>query len=122
MYMQTPSAAATKNPSYDINDQHRKIKEEIFEAFEKMYDSNAFTDEIFVREFEDEFAKFCNTKYAVSVNNGTSALHLALLTLNIGAGHEVILPANTHISTAWAISYTGAIPVFVDCTEDTWQI
>src|SRR4051812_41276911 len=103
MYMQTQSAAATVNPSYGFNEEHRKIKEEIFEAFEKMYDRNAFTDEIFVREFEEEFAKFCNTKYAVGVNNGTSALHLALLTLNIGEGHEVILPANTHISTALAI-------------------
>ena len=56
------------------------------------------------------------------VNNGTSALHLAMLALGIGPGDEVIVPANTYIATAWGVSYTGAKPVFVDCTADTWEI
>jgi dTDP-4-amino-4,6-dideoxygalactose transaminase len=55
-------------------------------------------------------------------NNGTTALHLALLALGIQAGDEIILPANTFIATAWAISYVGAIPVFVDNDAATWEI
>jgi dTDP-4-amino-4,6-dideoxygalactose transaminase len=56
------------------------------------------------------------------VNSGTSALHLALLALGVTAGDEVIVPANTFIATAWAVSYTQATPVFVDCESDTWNI
>ena len=56
------------------------------------------------------------------VNNGTSALHLAMLALGVGPGDEVIVPANTYIATAWGVSYTGATPVFADCTPDTWEI
>lgn len=111
-----------KIPCLDLQKQHQQVKKEIFEAFEKVYDKTAFSGGAFVEEFEKPFAKFCNTKYAIGVNNGTSALHLALLALKIGNGDEVIIPANTFIATAWGVSYSGAIPVFVDCTSDTWQI
>lgn len=106
----------------DLGVQHRQIKRELFEAFERVYDANAFSGGPFVEEFEHNFAAFCQTRYAVGVNNGTSALHLAMLALGIGPDHEVIVPANTFIATAWGVSYTGAKPVFVDCTADTWQI
>lgn len=106
----------------DLKGQHQSIKKEIFEAFEQVYDSTAFSGGPFVEKFEENFASFCHTKYAVGVNNGTSAIHLALATLGIGAGDEVIVPANTFIATAWGVSYTGATPVFVDCTSDSWQI
>lgn len=106
----------------DLSGQHQKIKKEMFEIFEKIYDSNAFSGGPFVEEFEKSFAAFCKTRYAVSLNNGTSALHLAMLALGIGPGDEVIVPANTFIATAWGVSYSGATPVFVDCTEDTWEI
>jgi dTDP-4-amino-4,6-dideoxygalactose transaminase len=111
-----------KIPCLDLSKQHQGIKKEIFEAFEKVYDQTSFSGGSFVEEFELNFSKLCNTKYAIAVNNGTSALHLALLALGIGAGDEVIIPANTFIATAWGVSYTGATPVFVDCTADTWQI
>jgi dTDP-4-amino-4,6-dideoxygalactose transaminase len=65
---------------------------------------------------------FCESKYAVGVNNGTTALHLAMLALNIGPGDEVIIPADTFIATAWGVSHAGATPVVVDCTSDTWEI
>ncbi len=94
----------------------------MFEAFEKVYENTAFSGGPFVEEFEKNFAHFCKTKYAIGVNNGTSALHLAMLALGIGKGDEVIVPANTFIATAWGVSYTGAMPVFVDCTPNTWQI
>jgi dTDP-4-amino-4,6-dideoxygalactose transaminase len=106
----------------DLKGQHQQIKKEVFAAFEKVYEQTAFSGGPFVEEFEKDFALFCNTRYAVGVNNGTTALHLAMLTLGIGAGDEVIIPANTFIATAWGVSYTGAIPVFVDCDPVTWEI
>lgn len=106
----------------DLTKQHRQIKKEVFKAFEEVYDKAAFSGGAFVEKFEQKFATFCDTEYAIGVNNGTSALQLAILALGIGPGDEVILPANTFIATAWGISYSGALPVFVDCTADTWQI
>ncbi len=106
----------------DLKGQHQSIKAEIFEAFEKVYENTAFSGGHFVEEFEKSFATFCNTKFAVCVNSGTSALHIAMLALGIGPGDEVIVPANTFIATAWGVSYTGATPVFVDCDKDNWEI
>ncbi len=106
----------------DLKKQHQQIKEEVFHAFEKVYDNAAFSGGTFVDELELRFTAFCSTKYAIGVNNGTSALQLAIIALGIGNGDEVIVPANTFIATAWGVSYSGATPVFVDCTPDTWQI
>jgi dTDP-4-amino-4,6-dideoxygalactose transaminase len=106
----------------DLKLQHRQIKEEIFLAFEEVYDNTAFSGGPYVEAFEKEFAGFCGTKYAVGVNNGTSALQLAILALGIGPGDEVIIPVNTFIATAWGVSYSGATPVFADCNPNTWQI
>ena len=106
----------------DLKRQHQNLKNEIFAQFEKVYDNNAFSGGPFVASFEEAFAKFCGTNYAIAVNSGTSALHLAMLTLGIGKGDEVIIPANTFIATAWAPSYVGATPVFVDCDPETWEI
>lgn len=112
----------TKIPCLDLSQQHQQLKKEVFEAFEKVYEQTAFSGGPFVAQFEKEFAEFCGTNYAVGVNNGTTALHLAMLALGIGPGDEVILPANTFIATAWGVSYTGATPVFVDCDPKTWEI
>ena len=76
----------------------------------------------YVNKFEEEFAKYCDCKHAVSVCNGTVALHLALLALGIGKGDEVICPAFTMIASAFAICYTGAKPVFVDADKETFNI
>ncbi|MDB5111022.1 MAG: erythromycin biosynthesis sensory transduction protein eryC1 [Mucilaginibacter sp.] len=106
----------------DLKKQLKQVKDEVFSAFEKVYDNAAFSGGPFVEEFEKSFADFCKVKYTVGVNSGTSALHLAMLALGIGPGDEVIIPANTFIATAWGVSYSGATPVFIDCTNDTWQI
>jgi len=106
----------------DLKRQHQQIKSEMFAAFEEVYEKTAFSGGPFVEKFENEFAGFCGTKYALGINNGTSALHLAMLALGIGAGDEVIVPANTFIATAWGVSHAGATPVFVDCDPDTWEI
>ncbi len=111
-----------KIPCLDLGGQHSQVKEEIFAAFEKVYEKTAFSGGPFVAEFEKAFAEFCETPYAVGVSNGTTALHLAMLALGIGAGDEVILPANTFIATAWGVSHAGATPVFVDCDPNTWEI
>jgi perosamine synthetase len=76
----------------------------------------------YVAKFEQAFADFIGAKYAASVCNGTVALHLALVSLGIGPGDEVIVPTLTYIASVNAITYTGAHPVFVDSQEDTWQI
>ena len=76
----------------------------------------------YVNQFEQKFAEYCDSKYAVAVCNGTVAIHLALTALGIGKGDEVIIPAFTMIATAFAVCYTGAIPVFVDADKDTWNI
>lgn len=111
-----------KIPCLDIKQQHTALKKEIFEAFEKVYDSTAFSGGPFVEEFEKKFANYTGAKYAVAVSNGTVALHLSMLALGIGKGDEVIIPANTFIATAWGVSHAGATPVFVDCDADTWEI
>ncbi len=111
-----------KIPCLDLKAQHKKVKEEIFSKFEKVYDNTAFSGGPFVEEFEKSFSSYIGSEFAIGVNNGTSALHLAMLALGIGHGDEVIIPANTFIATAWGVSYSGATPVFVDCHPKTWQI
>lgn len=76
----------------------------------------------FIPEFEHRFAEFCGAKYGISCNNGTVALHLALATLGLEAGDEVILPAFTMIATINAVTYCGATPVLVDSEPDYWQM
>jgi perosamine synthetase len=67
---------------------------------------------------EEEYAKYTGSKYAITCNSGTSALHLALLALKIGKGDEVIVPDFTMAACGFAVSYTGATPIFVDCGDD----
>ena len=106
----------------NLKGQHQQIKDEVFAAFEKVYEQTAFSGGPFVQEFEENFAKFIGSKHAIGVANGTVSLHLAMLVLGISEGDEVIIPANTFIATAWGVSHAGATPVFVDCDKDTWEI
>lgn len=76
----------------------------------------------FISEFEDSFAKFCDSKYAVTTSNGTTALHLCLAASGIGPGDEVLIPSLTFVATANAVSYTGAKPVFIDSELETWNL
>jgi len=76
----------------------------------------------YIVEFEKAFAKYCGCKYAVAVTSGTTALHLALASLGIKKGDEVIIPSFTMIACAFAVCYTGSKPVFVDIDEKTWNI
>lgn len=76
----------------------------------------------YIPEFEKAFASYCGVKHGIAVSNGTVALHLALVALGIGKGDEVIIPNFTMIATAFAVCYTGALPVFVDAEKETWNI
>ena len=76
----------------------------------------------FIGEFEDKFAQYIGSPYATSVCNGTVALHLALLALDIQAGDEIIVPTLTYVASVNTIIQAGAKPVFVDSLPDTWQI
>ena len=76
----------------------------------------------YVKEFEQKFAKYCDSNYAISVTSGTTALHMALTVLGIKKGDEVIIPSFTMIACAFAVCYTGAKPVFVDIDKNTWTI
>lgn len=74
----------------------------------------------FLDRFESEFASLCQVKHSLAVCNGTVALHLALLALDVRPGDEVLVPSLTYIATANAVRYMGAVPVFVDVDPDTW--
>jgi perosamine synthetase len=76
----------------------------------------------FIADFEKAFAEYIGTRHAIAVANGTVALHLALITLGIGPGDEVIVPTLTYIAAVNSIAYTGATPVFVDSIAETWQV
>lgn len=76
----------------------------------------------FVKQLEQEFAEYLGVKHGIAVCNGTAALHIALLTLDLGKGDEVIVPAFTMASSWLAVIYTGAKPVFVDCEMETYNI
>jgi perosamine synthetase len=76
----------------------------------------------FVSIFEQAFAEYIGVEFATSVCNGTAALHLALLALGLGSGDEVIVPTLTYIASVNAVTYTGALPVFVDSVRGDWQM
>lgn len=76
----------------------------------------------YVNKFEKSFADYIGTKDAISVCNGTVALHLPLIALGLQPGDEVIVPSLTYIATANCVAYCGGVPVFADCLEDTWDI
>lgn len=113
-----------------INHKHHTIP--IYAPFitpaEKAYVNTCMEDTwlsskgLFVQQFETAFAKYCGSPYAVSCSSGTSALFLALKLMGIKKGDEVIVPTFTMISTAFAVTYTGATPVFIDCLPESGNI
>jgi dTDP-4-amino-4,6-dideoxygalactose transaminase len=109
-------------PFVDLAAQYRTIAAEVNEATSRVIKDADFILGREVKFFEDEFAAFCEVKYAVGVDSGTSALELALRAYDIGQGDEVITAANTFIATALAISHVGAKPVLVDVDPQTHTI
>ena len=106
-------------PLVDVYAGYLSQKREIDEAIQNVIDNDTFVNGKAAKEFEKNFAKFCEVKYSVGCSSGTSALHLALLALGIGKGNEVITVPNTFIATSEAISHVGGRIKLVDVKEDT---
>ena len=109
-------------PFLDIRPIHDQVHHEMLQAFEEVYKSNWFVLGDRVKSFEKSYALFSEVKHAIGVSNGLDALLLALKTLDIGPGDEVIVPSNTFIATVLAVSHTGATPVFVEPDINTQNI
>ena len=109
-------------PFVDMQARLQPIRGELTAAYERVLDSGVFVMGPEAAALEEEFAAFCGVDHAVAVSNGTAALQLALLALDIGPGDEVITVANTFIATVEAISAVGAQPVFVDVELDTYLL
>jgi dTDP-4-amino-4,6-dideoxygalactose transaminase len=109
-------------PFFNLKDSYLELKAELDAAYQRVMASSWYILGQELEAFEQEFAAFCGTKYCVGVGNGLDALHLILRAMEIGAGDEVIVPANTYIATWLAISYTNATPVPVEPDERTYNI
>jgi len=109
-------------PLVDLKRQYASIKQEIDESLMRVLDNTSFILGHEVAEFERQFAEFCHVDYTIGVASGTDALILALRSLNVGSGDEVITSSNTFIATAAAISHVGAKPVLVDIEDETYNI
>jgi len=109
-------------PFVDLGVQYRAISAEIDDAISKVIQDADFILGREVRLFEEEFAEFCDSSYAVGVDSGTSALELALRAFDIGPGDEVITAANSFIASALGISHAGAKPVLVDVDPFTYTL
>ena len=106
----------------DLKTEYAELREEILPALDRVCRNASFVLGEEVEAFEKEFADFCGTKHCVGLSSGTAALHLGLLALGVQADHEVITTPNTFLATAEAISYCGAVPVFVDIDPATANI
>ena len=111
-----------KIPFVTFKPLEKELDKELREAFERVYNRSWYIEGEEDKNFEENFAKYCNTKYCVGVGNGLDALMLALKALNIGEGDEVIVPSNTYIATALAVTYVGATPIFVEPDIKTFNI
>lgn len=101
---------------------HNPIADELMQAYQEVFDNQWYIQGKKLEQFEKEFAEFCGSGYCVGVGNGLDALRLILMAYGIGEGDEVIVPSNTFIATALAISYTGATPVFAEPKLETLLI
>ena len=109
-------------PFVSFEETNKLIKEEILQSFEAFFDKAWYIQGERLKEFEAQYASFSQVNYCVGVSNGLDALHIALKTLDIKTGDEVIVPSNTYIATALAVSYVGATPVFIEPNIDTYNI
>ena len=109
-------------PFVSFKPMEQELNKELRAAFERVFESSWYIDGNEDKSFESSFARFCDSKYCVGVGNGLDALMLALKALGIGDGDEVIVPSNTYIATALAVTYVGATPVFVEPDIRTFNI
>ena len=108
----------TSIPLVDLGAQHAAVADEVAEGWQEVLAHTAFIGGPQVAAFEREYAEFIGVPQCVAMANGTDAIEIALRALGVGPGDECILPANTFIATAEAVSRAGATPVLVDCADD----
>jgi dTDP-4-amino-4,6-dideoxygalactose transaminase len=106
----------------DLKKQYESIKTEIDSVISEVLAKTAFIGGSYVKGFEEAFASFCSVKHCIGVGNGTDAIFIALKCMGIGQGDEVIVPANSFIATAEAVTQTGARVVFADVNPQTYNI
>jgi len=111
-----------KIPFSTFSNMHNEIREEMLNKFEQMYDAGWFIQGKECECFEREFAAYFGAKHCIGVGNGLDAIYLSLRALGVGEGDEVIIPSNTFIATALAVSYAGATPVIVDPDSVTYNM
>lgn len=109
-------------PFVSFKPMEKELDAELRAAFNRVFENSWYIDGKEDATFEESFAGFCNSKYCVGTGNGLDALVLPLKALGIGEGDEVIVPSNTYIATALAVTYVGANPVFVEPIIDTFNI
>lgn len=109
-------------PFNDITFQWREIANDVYRDFGRVFERSSYSHGPEVEAFERDFATYLGTEHAVGVNSGTSALHLAIVAANIGAGDEVLVPAHTFIATIWGLIYSGAVPILCDVDTATGTI
>jgi dTDP-4-amino-4,6-dideoxygalactose transaminase len=113
---------ATTVPYFDLAPQTRALRAELEAALGRALDRNSFCLGPDVADFERAFADFCGVRHCVAMNSGTSALHVAMLLLNLKPGDEVITTPYTFAATSWGISYCGARPVYADIEPETFNL
>lgn len=106
----------------DLKAEYAQLRDEILPALDRVCQNSSFVIGPEVEAFEREFADFCGTRHCVALSSGTAALHLGLLALGVQADHEVITSPNSFLATAEAITYCGAVPVFVDIDPATGNL
>ena len=109
-------------PFLNFQPMNNDVREEIYKSFERVFESKWYILGQEVEAFEKEFANYCGVKHCIGVANGLEALFLILVAYGIKEGDEVIVPSNTYIATALAVSYAGARPVFVEPKIETYNI
>src|SRR5271165_5271873 len=109
-------------PYLDLPAQLRPLRKELDAVIAKTLDNCSFCLGPDVAQFEKDFAHYCAAKHAIGFNSGTSALHIAMMLLNVRQGDEVITTPHTFVATSWAISYVGARPVYVDVDDQTFTL
>ena len=111
-----------KIPFLDLHSPYAELKLELDDAYQRVMGSGWYILGKEVEAFEADFAQYCEARHCIGVGNGLDALHLILRGYGIGAGDEVIVPANTYIATWLAVTYSGATPVPVEPDERTYNI
>lgn len=111
-----------KVPFVTFKPLEKELDKDLRDAFERVYNRSWYIEGVEDEAFEKAFAEYCDSKYCVGVGNGLDSLFLALKAMGIKEGDEVIVPSNTYIATALAVTYTGATPVFVEPDIRTFNI